>query len=230
MTNKEIQLKLLAEGLDIGPDGADGFLGRNTQGALRLYQKKYNLPITGLADDLTLRAMFGSSPSASAPTPPWIVLAMQKKGLHESTNKSALMAFLKQGKGTIGDPSKVPWCGDFVETCIAVSLPGEVVPANPYAAINWAKFGKETTPRVGAILSFHRGNPAGWEGHVGFYVGEDSSHYHVLGGNQSNAITITRIAKNRLRPGGCRWPTTYPMNTSARVTSPGNLQITVNEA
>lgn len=35
-------------------------------------------------------------------------------------------------------------------------------------------------------------------GHVGLYVGEDADCFHVLGGNQSAAVTITRIAKARL--------------------------------
>jgi len=45
-------------------------------------------------------------------------------------------------------------------------------------------------------------------GHVGFYVGEDDRTvsgkpcYHVLGGNQSDAVTIARIDKDRMR--ACR--------------------------
>ena len=35
-------------------------------------------------------------------------------------------------------------------------------------------------------------------GHVGFYVAEDATAYHVLGGNQSNKVCITRVAKDRL--------------------------------
>ena len=34
-------------------------------------------------------------------------------------------------------------------------------------------------------------------GHVGIYVGDDGTHYHVLGGNQGNAVSIIRIAKAR---------------------------------
>lgn len=228
MNTLAIQKQLKELGYD--PGALDGIPGRNTTAALKRFQAAHKLPITGLADTLTISALSGSSTSASAPTPPWIVLALQKKGLHEVRDNGVLSKFLKLGKGSIGDPAKIPWCGDFVETCIAVTLPGEPLPANPYAAINWLKFGKVIQPCVGAVLSFHRGNPAGWQGHVGFYVGEDSTHYHVLGGNQSNAVTISRIAKNRLRPGGCRWPVGYPRNTGARVTTAGDLEVTINEA
>ncbi|WGG59349.1 hypothetical protein [Brucella intermedia] len=34
-------------------------------------------------------------------------------------------------------------------------------------------------------------------GHVGLYVGEDYGAFHVLGGNQSDGVTITRIARER---------------------------------
>ena len=43
-----------------------------------------------------------------------------------------------------------------------------------------------------------RGGPMATAGHVGLYVGEDAAAYHVLGGNQSDKVCITRIAKNRL--------------------------------
>ena len=34
-------------------------------------------------------------------------------------------------------------------------------------------------------------------GHVGLYVGQDETAFHVLGGNQSDAVSITRIARTR---------------------------------
>ena len=44
-----------------------------------------------------------------------------------------------------------------------------------------------------------RGSSLGAQGsgHVGLYVGEDYGAYHVLGGNQSDGVTITRIARDR---------------------------------
>jgi len=57
----------------------------------------------------------------------------------------------------------------------------------------------------GAVLVFER--PGG--GHVGFYVGEDATAYHVLGGNQGDAVTIARIAKDRCI--ARRWPAGRPV-------------------
>ena len=87
----------------------------------------------------------------------------------------------------------IPWCGLFA--AIVAHRAGKRVPENPLWARNWTKFG---TPQVkaglGDVLVFER---PGGGGHVGFYVGEDRTAFHVLGGNQSNAVTITRIRKER---------------------------------
>ncbi len=93
------------------------------------------------------------------------------------------------------------WCGLFVAHCIAVA---GLTPA-PIAvrASSWETWGSNLRAdrlAAGAILVFKR--PGG--GHVGFYIGEDKDCYHVLGGNQSNAVTITRIEKSRCV--ARRWP------------------------
>lgn len=89
----------------------------------------------------------------------------------------------------------IPWCGLFA-AIIAYRRkknPAEVV-KDPLWARNWAKYGvKVGDAMLGDILVFQRGSG----GHVGFYVAEDQTAYHVLGGNQSNAVSIARIAKNR---------------------------------
>jgi uncharacterized protein (TIGR02594 family) len=87
----------------------------------------------------------------------------------------------------------IPWCGLFV--AIVCLRSGKDIVESPLWARNWAKFGKKSSPaKLGDVLTFVR--PSG--GHVGFYIAEDDSCYHVLGGNQSNAVTITRIEKSRL--------------------------------
>ena len=35
-------------------------------------------------------------------------------------------------------------------------------------------------------------------GHVGLYVGYDDVGFHVLGGNQSDRVSITRVVRSRL--------------------------------
>jgi hypothetical protein len=77
-------------------------------------------------------------------------------------------------------------------------------------------------------LVFWRGSRKGWKGHVGFYHGEDSTHFHVLGGNQSNAVTVSRIAKSRLL--SARWPTGIAVSGKRILVTPGGVLTTTNEA
>lgn len=86
----------------------------------------------------------------------------------------------------------IPWCGLFV--AYVCKMAGQKVVDKPLWARNWANFGtKETVAMLGDILVFVRDGG----GHVGFYVGEDKLSYHVLGGNQSDMVCITRIRKER---------------------------------
>ena len=89
----------------------------------------------------------------------------------------------------------IPWCGLFAAIIAFRRLksPAEVV-KEPLWARHWAKYGqKVANPGLGDILVFERGSG----GHVGFYVAEDATAYHVLGGNQGNTVSIARVAKNR---------------------------------
>lgn len=87
----------------------------------------------------------------------------------------------------------VPWCGLFA--AVVMKRAGWDPVKNPLWALNWSKFGQASDkPSLGDILTFKRNGG----GHVGFYVGEDKDYYHVLGGNQSDEVCVTRIAKSRL--------------------------------
>jgi uncharacterized protein (TIGR02594 family) len=159
---------------------------------------------------------------------PWITEAKSAFGRNEARDRSWLMDWLKRDGRSLGDPSKNPWCGDFVETCIRMGLPHEpllgALGTNPYWARNWLLFGIESKPVPGTVLVFERGSG----GHVGFAIGQDDTHFFVLGGNQSDGVTIARIAKSRLL--GARWPATYPPRSQRLPTmKPGEFLATTNE-
>lgn len=88
----------------------------------------------------------------------------------------------------------IPWCGLFMG--IVAKRAGKVIPDSLLWALSWADFGKEATggAMLGDALTFKRNGG----GHVALYVGEDATAYHCLGGNQSDKVCITRIAKSRL--------------------------------
>lgn len=207
-TVQAVQRALIARGYNCGPAGADGIIGRRTTEAVAKFQADQNLAIQypGTIGAKTLAALGISEPKVEI-LPPWITLARQKMGLNEVKDNATLKAFLKSDGHTLGDPAKLPWCGDFVETCIAVTLPREAMIANPYYALNWRKFGVEVPlnePVMGAIGVKSRDGG----GHVFFVVGHDKSYYHALGGNQSNSVSIVKIAKNDDIK-ALRFPTTY---------------------
>lgn len=240
MDTKALQSRLIALGYSVGPAGADGVMGRNTIAAITKFQADAKLPIRypGTVGPITIGAL-NTRTVAGAPVlddkvlPPWYVEARRKIGLQETINNKSLREYLKSDGSTLGDPAKLPWCGDFQETIIALTLPLEPMIENPYYALNWKKFGvalpADMVP-LGAIAPFERkvaGKLVG--GHIGTIVGHDKTYYHVLGGNQSNAITIAKIAKNRLS-GSLRWPLTYPLPTKSLQLSTLDATITTNEA
>ena len=219
MNTLEIQTRLKSLGFDPGP--LDGDWGRLTMAAVKAFQKAHGLDVDGIVGPITAAAL-GVSVLA---VPPWYSIAKSKMGLVETRDKKELMAFLKSDGNTLGDPSKLPWCGDFVQTCVALALPDEALPANPYYALNWMKFGRAlSAPHLGAVAVFHRTGG----GHVGFVAGHDANYVHVLGGNQSNSVSIARVAKSRLE--GYRWPATYDLPTDHMNVTTFDGTITTNEA
>lgn len=87
----------------------------------------------------------------------------------------------------------IPWCGLFA--AIVAHRAGKLVPEGPLWARNWLKFGSAVAKStLGDVLVFPR---PGGGGHVAFYIGEDKTMLHVIGGNQGNRFSITRIAKAR---------------------------------
>ena len=97
------------------------------------------------------------------------------------------------GLAKVYTADSIPWCGLFM--AVVAKRACKPVVESPLWAHNWAKFGKSADrAHLGDILVFRR---AQGSGHVGLYVGEDYGTLHVLGGNQSDGVTITRIARDR---------------------------------
>lgn len=135
---------------------------------------------------------------AGEPGPEILKAALTFLGVKEVAGNDDNPLIIQWGK-ELGVPKvythdEVPWCGLFMGK--VATMAGEALPAQSFIwALNWAKFGtKVTVPMLGDVLTFKR--PGG--GHVALYVGEDPTCYHVIGGNQGDAVTITRINKVRL--------------------------------
>ncbi len=97
---------------------------------------------------------------------------------------------------------EAPWCAAFVGHCLEISGIRSSRKANARSYMQW---GNECPPALGAIAVFWRGNPKGWQGHVGFICGRDNyGNLLILGGNQGDEVNFRPFPQSRLL--GCRWP------------------------
>jgi uncharacterized protein (TIGR02594 family) len=212
-----IQQSLAHKGFD--PGLIDGIWGRRTELAVRRFQLARGLTVDGIAGPNTRLALFGAAAAPASPLSdpalPWFQEARRLIGLREglgSADNPELLDWARDLDQHFPADS-VPWCGLFVAHCIASTLSAEPLPTNPLGARNWGRWGAPCPPAPGAVLVFWRGSRTGWQGHVGFYTGEEQASgrtrvFHVLGGNQDNRVCVSRIAADRLIT--ARWPATAP--------------------
>lgn len=204
---KKIQTRLTKLGYNPGP--IDGIRGRKTTNAIKRFQERKFLVADGIVGPVTWRALFGPADGGETPTyddMPWYDEAKRLIGTREISGSDSNEVILDWAEDLDIDyaDDDIPWCGLFVAHCIGSTLGDEPLPDNPLGARRWMGFGQSVEPQLGSVLVFWRGSRNGWKGHVGFYHGEDRTHFHVLGGNQSNAVNVKRIPRDRLL--GARWP------------------------
>lgn len=124
---------------------------------------------------------------------------------------------------------EIPWCALFI--AIVAKRAGKEIVKDPLWAFNWGNFGVHAeVPMLGDVMVFVRKTVDGKKaGHVALYVGEDATSYHVLGGNQSDCVCITRLLKNRLYTSRRPVYTNQPANVRV-VALASNGKISTNEA
>ena len=223
----EIQRALVARGYDPGP--VDGVLGPRTRAAVRAFQAASGLVVDGIVGPRTWAVLWPGNSAPAVLLPPWYEEAYRRIGLHERRDNAELRAWLRSDGATLGDPALLPWCGDFVATALALTLPDEPQPANPYLARNWLTFGVPLTrPALGAIGVFWRGSRTGTQGHVGIVDGVTANAFWLVSGNQNNAVTRALISSDRLL--GLRYPASFPAPTSFLVPTGETGSLSTNEA
>lgn len=133
---------------------------------------------------------------------PWMDVAKKLIGTNEEPGSGDNPDIIRWARdlGLINDYNhdSIPWCGLFAAH--VVSEAGFDVPDAPLWALSWKNWGVRSDEAYGALVVFKRTGG----GHVGFLVGQDDDNYHVLGGNQSDTVSITKIDKYRCV--GIRWP------------------------
>lgn len=163
--------------------------------------------------------------------PKVIVEGLSLMGMTEIAGKDHNPAILGMARAlgidAIYKSDEVAWCGLFAAYCLTRA--GKFIPLKGWDLLRALKFKAFGIPvseaMLGDVLIFQREGG----GHVGFYIAESKNSYFVLGGNQSNKVSITEIDKNRCA--GIRRPVyiNQPRSVNKYVlTSTG--QLSTNEA
>lgn len=147
------------------------------------------------------------------------MLPEQFSWLRDETGPKVLLAALsdygiKEVPGAASNPQILGWAkelglekqytNDGIAWCALtvahwVHQAGYEPVAQPLWALNWSSWGTAADkPSLGDVLVFRRKTATGFAGHVGLYVGEDASHFYVLGGNQGDKVCIEPVLKTRL--------------------------------
>ena len=160
------------------------------------------------------------------PLPRMVTIALAELGVIETVGPGDTKKIMDWAE-ELGVPGysadAIPWCGLFM--ALVAQRSGRNPPRSPLWALNWAHFGESGgQPELGDTLVFVRPNG----GHVGLYIAEGETTYHVLGGNQADSVCITQIEKVRLH--AVRQPPYQQKPASARpYLIAGGGMVTVNE-
>lgn len=136
------------------------------------------------------------------PGPKHLVEALKHLGVREivgNKHNPEILAWadeLNPSAGAWYDTDEKAWCGIYVGMCLKRS--GRTPPAgfDVMRALKYAEWENEVARGkecIGDIAVFAREGG----GHVGFLVAEDALTFHVIGGNQGNAVSIVPIRKSR---------------------------------
>lgn len=128
---------------------------------------------------------------------PWFIKAMEELGVSEVNGPGDNPRIVEYLQSTsLGAPlnmnDETAWCSAFANWCVEKS--GYEGTDSAWAR-DWLNWGVEIDePEKGCVVVFTRGNG----GHVGFFVDEDDENIFLLGGNQSDSVSIAPYPKSRL--------------------------------
>lgn len=152
--------------------------------------------------------------------PAWLKEARRHIGVAEVAgaqhNPVVLGYFAKAGFPEI-DSDETAWCAAFVNAMLETAGYDGSKSLAARSFMNWGREVKRPYPGCIAVLT--RGNPRGWEGHVGFYVAERGDKIKLLGGNQGNAVSLQEFPRAQLL--GYREPAQLSKSRTVRASALG---------
>lgn len=145
--------------------------------------------------------------------PVWLTLArtdigtLEKKG--KGSNPKVLDYYKDAGHPEVKD-DEVSWCAAFVGAILKRS---QIKPSGSLLARSYQDWGVPLKlPALGCIAVKRRQGGEAWQGHVGFCVAANPSYVWLLGGNQSDSVSIAAFPRWQFT--AWRWPSGVPFTTA----------------
>lgn len=119
-------------------------------------------------------------------------LALNIREYPGAANNPRIILYHSTTRDSDGDKDSTPWCSSFVNYCVEQS--GRIGTKSK-RALDWQSWGDDVlkSPQEGDIVVFER---VGSGGHVGFFVADLGERLSILGGNQSDRISIFSYPKD----------------------------------
>jgi uncharacterized protein (TIGR02594 family) len=113
-------------------------------------------------------------------------------------NPKIVRYFADVGHSWVQD-DETPWCAAFVGSVLAsIGIEG-TNKLNARSYLDWGNPVDIDAAQDGDVIVFWRKSPSGPYGHVGFFAGwADSGNPLVLGGNQSDSVSIAEYPRGRV--------------------------------
>ena len=128
-------------------------------------------------------------------------LASEEVGMQEIKgpmhNAEIVQMFADVGHSWVKD-DETAWCAAFVGAMLERAGLVSTRKLNARSYLDWGKEVELENAQPGDIVIFSRGDPNGWQGHVAFFVKDSGVFIEVLGGNQSDEVSVARYPKSRL--------------------------------
>lgn len=136
--------------------------------------------------------------------PTWMAAAWAELGQKEvpgSRHNARITAFIREVGHASVARDETPWCAAFVGACLERS---GLSSTRSLLARSYLTWGEEAEgDELGCVAVLARGSDP-TKGHVGFLVGATRDRIWLLGGNQSNSVSVESFARARLL--SLRWP------------------------
>lgn len=197
----------------------DGHFGSRTYRAVQRLQILKNLGVDGIVGPKTWQALLLNPAPAPAvpnsvptggPKVAWMDVAEKEKGQSEIPGGQHNSRIVEYHSATSlkATSDETAWCSSFVNWCLKSA---GVAGTNSAAAASWVNWGQPCSPQYGCIIVIYKANAANSSlttsgNHVGFLIKDDSTHYKILGGNQSDQVKVSQFPKSSWQLKAARLP------------------------